>query len=260
MTKVVLIAGLLSYRGLGHAEEMSGTLIPAGPGPLEATAEAVHKLAEKVSENVYRIGAITVDTVSREIRFAGEINMATGMVEVVVCTIYGKTHESVISTKIRPLNLHLAMLLLGLKNGYNPGWRKPEDPDFEKEGWGVPPGDMVEVYAGWSVNGATKEVRIEDLIKVDPEGKPMVCTSWVFVGSFVDERGGYLADGVGSVITNWHDGTTVIDCPLKTARNDDCMYTNDVVCPPVKTPVEIRIVPARKEDLVDGVDDPAIRH
>jgi len=247
LPKVILLTLLTgAHWGTGWAETEGQSLLPAGPGPVGATSELALKVATKVSPNVYRIGTVTVDLASREVRFAGKINMATGVMEVLVCTIYGKTHESVISTTIRPLDLHLALLLLGLQNGYNPGWPEPDDPQFKKEGWGIPRGDQVDVTVEWELAGKPMKVRVEQLLKDCRTGEPLPQTGWVFVGSFVDERGTYLADAIGSIITNYQDGSSVLDCPLKAARSDDYLVVNDPIVPPVNTPVEIRIVPAKE--------------
>ena len=67
-------------------------------------------------------------------------------------------------------------------------------------------------------------------------------TPWVFIGSYLDTEGGYVADYVGSILTNYHDRSSVLDCPLEQGQVDDFMYVNSSRVPPVGTPVEIRIV------------------
>ena len=83
---------------------------------------------------------------------------------------------------------------------------------------------------------------MESLLKDNRTGESPPETAWVFVGSYIDANGSFLADQVGSLITNYHDNSTLIDLPLELGQVDDFMYANEAVIPPVNTEVDVRIV------------------
>lgn len=240
-------AALLAFVGAGaHG---AGTA-PAG-SPVEGVSPEVRDRIERVGTSAFRIGLVTVDAASRTIAFPAEVNMATGLVEVVACTLTGKRHESILASPVLPFDLHLACLLLGLRPGRNPAWYVPENPAHRPPGWDRPAGDRVRIAAAWSAAGATREVPLEQMLMDVRTGDPLEQSAWVFVGSYLDPHGGYVADDVGSLVTNYHDRSTVIDLPLEGGRLDDYIFVNYRVVPPAGTAVEVRVFPAennRKEN------------
>src|SRR5579872_5526193 len=96
---ILIIAALLPARTQGAP--------PAVP-PLPADAE-------KIGDDVYRLGKLTVDLKSKTATCHGKINMQRGVVEYFACAPHGKLHESVLEVDVRPLHLQLALILLGLE-------------------------------------------------------------------------------------------------------------------------------------------------
>ena len=58
----------------------------------------------------------------------------------------------------------------------------------------------------------------------------------------------YMGDEVGSILTNYHDRTSVIDNPLKSGQVDDYIFANSSAIPPLGTSVEILIIPVKKNE------------
>ncbi len=199
---------------------------------------------KKVGPQAYEIGNVHIDAAAREIRFPATVNMNEGLIEVVISTPEGKLHESILVASIQPLHLHTALLLLGLNPGSNPGWRLLPDPSMRPKGWDRPPGSQVNVFVGWDTPEGMREVRAESLLMDTRTGDVMPETVWVFVGSRLSSRGKYLADGHGSIMTNYHDSTAVLDNPLDSGRIDDFMHANSSRVPSLGTSVRIRMTPA----------------
>ncbi len=219
---------------------------PAQGGKLQ-DGEQIRQRIEQTGPTTYKIGDVQVDAASRQLVFSGEVNMATGLAEVVVCTLWGKLHESVIRTSAQPMDIHIGLLLLGLKDGGNPGWYVPPPLSTEKPREPVPAGDKVNVFVRWQDSGQWQECRAEHLVLNLQSGESLPDTPWVFIGSYLDTEGGYVADYVGSILTNYHDRSSVLDCPLEQGQVDDYMYVNSSLVPPVGTPVEIRIAVAQSD-------------
>jgi len=213
----------------------------SGENLLAPTALPAASQVQQIAPNRYQIGSIIIDAASRELQFPGRINMNQGLIEVIVCTAIGKLHESIVSTTIDPLNLHTALLLLGLKAGSNPGWHFPKNYPFKPKGWDQPPGGRIDVFICWQEKDGLHQVRVERFLKDNRTGTPLQDTHWVFTGSQFDPQGNYLAREVGSLITNYHDFTSVIDLPLE-AGQDDFMLADQDTLPAVGTEVQVRIV------------------
>lgn len=244
------LCGIACAALLACAGALGADTAPAR-APVEGVSPELRDRVERVGPSTFRIGLVTVDAASRTIAFPAEVNMATGLVEVVACTLTGKRHESILVSPVLPFDLHLACLLLRLRPGRNPAWYVPENPAHRPPGWDRTAGDRVRITAAWSAAGATLEVPLEQMLMDVRTGNALEQTEWVFVGSYLDPHGGYVADDVGSLITNYHDRSTVIDLPLEGGRLDDYVFVNYHVVPPAGTAVEVRISPAetdRKEN------------
>ena len=61
------------------------------------------------------IGEVVADATTREISFPAQVNMRTGPLEYALVHANGKIHESLFKTAVRPEDIHLAALLLGMK-------------------------------------------------------------------------------------------------------------------------------------------------
>ncbi len=209
--------------------------------------EATKSHIEQVGLGKYKIGGILVDGKSREIRFPGKVNMNEGLIEVIICTERGKLHESVFVTKVRPMDLHTTLLLIGLHPGSNPGRYLSENLEYRPKGWDKPPGDRVDIFVSWKSTGNESRKERAGVFVMDRRTKrTLKKIDWVFTGSLVKKNGVYMGDEVGSIVTNYHDQTAVIDNPLTSGRLDDYIYANTSAIPPVGTAVEIHIIPVKK--------------
>src|SRR5207248_7137329 len=84
--------------------------VRAQPAPPRLPADA-----ERISDNVYRIGKVIVDLKARTVTCPAKINMQRGLVEYLAVATRGKLHESVLEVDARPLHIQLALILLGLE-------------------------------------------------------------------------------------------------------------------------------------------------
>jgi len=94
--------------------------LAAGPGwsavaSAQDSARATVPLrAERLSATQVRIGTLVADQARRTVQVPGHVNMQRGVVEVLACTAWGKTHESVLVLDVEPYVLQVGLLLLGL--------------------------------------------------------------------------------------------------------------------------------------------------
>ncbi len=186
---------------------------------------------QKIAENLYRVGDVAVDTKQRTVTFSARVNLPQGVLEVLICTEYGKTHESLLSTKVDPLHLNVALLLLGLEGGHAVKYQG--DPT-------QPVGSPVEIWFRVKEGETEKVIRAEDWVFDTRRNRPMLRTHWVYVGSVVT-KDGFMAQREGQIVTTFHDPFTLMDNPLPEGADDTVYVVNTEQVPRVGTPVTVVI-------------------
>ncbi len=175
--------------------------------------------------------------------------------EVIVCALDSREHESLVATRARPSHIHAALLAAGLEPGAPGGWEhaKPTLPTGQtvRIEFIVPSHpDLPTDPRAWikSNDPAHKD---QSLLAWDAaQDTP---SSWMFAGSLMVERslGGapkrevYAADGTGQIIGLHTFGTEVLAwsrvwSPDAGALEPEWLADAEVV-PPVRTPVVVRI-------------------
>ena len=75
------------------------------------------KRVKQLGSKLYRVGDVTVDAKLDAVVFPAKVNQLVGLIEYALVTEKGKIHESFLSTKVSPSDIHGALLLLGAKPG-----------------------------------------------------------------------------------------------------------------------------------------------
>ena len=158
----------------------------AGDKPSAELKERV----KQVGPGMYRVGDVTVDAKLCVAAFPAKVNQLVGLIEYALVTETGKIHESFLSTKARPSDIHAALLLLGVK----------------------PPGG-ASVDVGWKVGGKWVRKPIPDCIgqypleaaserddKVTDKSFDTKSRDWKWTGSRI-QNGKTAADVSGSILS-----------------------------------------------------------
>lgn len=178
------------------------------------------------SKTEYQIGAVVIDKAKQEIRVPCQVNMTDGLVELLLCTHDGKTHESVFTTAAKPLHIQTALLLLGARAGKCPG---------EPGAASVPEGDRFVI----SVQSHGKpQQRAEHCVWNDKAHRPMTPTGWVFTGSKIIE-GQFAADAGGSIVATYYDPLAILNNPLPTHDDDETYFVNEKAAPALGSEVTL---------------------
>src|SRR5687767_10344018 len=64
---------------------------------------------------IFQAGLVRLDKNTRTVTFPAALNLRHETVEYAVVHKFGKTHEGIFTTEARPQDVHVAMLLLGVK-------------------------------------------------------------------------------------------------------------------------------------------------
>lgn len=191
-----------------------------------------------LSNGVFQLGPIRLNKAERSISFDAVANIISDLtVEYALVHKIGKTHETMFRTDVRAQELHVAMLLLGVKAAMTNQF--PDDLKLP------PPGDPVTVEVSWQRDGAKVKYDLEDLIINRETGKSLNRGVWFYNGSNFSE-GMFTAQRDGSIISIHIDPDALINNPRPGRDNDDLHLPNAKLLPPTGTPVQFTIRLATK--------------
>lgn len=171
----------------------------------------------------FRVGQVEGDAARAEISFPARVNLRDVPMEYAVVGEAGKLHESVLRTGCDPIDIHLAMLLLGVA--------PPRKGVF-------PSGQPIEVRLSWEAGGRERQGRMEDWIVVGEARLPMSKGPWIYNGS-LRRNGVFMAGRNHSVLALYRDPEALANNPREGSDNDDIWLPRTTAIPPEGTPVRV---------------------
>jgi len=175
----------------------------------EKPSAELKQRVKQVGPKLYRVGDVTVDAKLGVVAFPAKVNQLIGLIEYALVTETGKVHESFLSTKVRPSDIHAALLLLGAK-----------------------PPSGVSAEVGWKVQGKWIRKTISDCIgqypleaaserddKVTDQSFDLKSRNWNWTGARL-RAGKLTADVNGSILSLQPDTDALIlvDPMVETGR------------------------------------------
>lgn len=212
---------------------------------LARAQEAASLAMKEISPGVFELGKLRLDKNARSVAFPGRVNMDKDLIEYVLVTPQGATHESLLASEVQPSDLHFAMLLLGAKGAGlltpQPGDAPPGqiDADYLRTAPRLK-GDNITFGVKWKdAAGVERIASVEDWLMHPETKKAAPHGPWIYSGSMFGAEGGFLAQQSGtfaSVVTN---PAALINNPRPGNNDDKAWAVNEKAVPPVDTPVEI---------------------
>ena len=247
---VLILALAVACRQPGPTSEPSPTANGKSPAAAAevpaATARTESEVAadEAFGQVLARMG-VHFDGEAGTLAVEGRVNMQEGLVEVFACTPLGKTHESVVVLDCVPHGLHAGLLALDLEPG--------SPVEFGTDGQYHPPtGPGVEIRVHWTgADGEEQVARAEDWIWNQVADGSMEHGAWIFTGSFMQAVTGepdeatYAANYVKSLVTTYHDASSILENPHPAGVDDTLYYANERIVPAPGTPIRVSFRPAR---------------
>ena len=193
----------------------------------------------EVSPGVFAIGKIQLDQKALTVTFPGTLNMKAGLLEYLLVTPRGSTHESLLVSDVSPNDVHFAMLLLGAKGGGETSAAAPAqlDSQYLKTAPKLK-GDTVLISVKWNDGAADKTAPVEDWLFNELAKKPVEHGPWTYNGSLLID-GRFLAQTEGAFVALVTNPSALLNNPRKGSDNDQMWGVNEKAVPPVNTPVEI---------------------
>lgn len=183
---------------------------------LSATSSSSPPANAGTDDKGVQVGAVRVDPATRSLHFPARLNMTNGTIEYALVTEYGKTHESLLVTDLKPHDLQAALLLLSAQPVGTNGLRQlPKKPSGRA---------LVNVRVAWQEKSDRKIRDLADLVAL-VEGSEGSITGklsrgpWLFNGSMITVEG-FAAHFEGSLISLITDPVAILNNP-RPDRDDD---------------------------------------
>jgi hypothetical protein len=218
--------------------------------PLLAQAPPEFKAPKEIAPGIFEIGVVRLDRNTSQVTFPARVNMTDGLVEYLMVTPQGATHESVLVSDARPQDVHMAMLLLGAK-----GMARPEDGKapgrIDAEFLAKAPkltGDKIFLTVKWKdKDGKEQVVPAERWLSrqiFSPRQPTKTITAedgpWLYNGSFLYENR-FLAQVEGAFVSVVTYPSALINNPRTGSNDDHVWFVKTDAVPPVGTPVDFSI-------------------
>lgn len=207
---------------------------------------------EKTGDSTYEAGGVQFNSATREVRVPCAINMNEGIIEYALVTEAGKTHESLLKTRVKPFDVQLAMLLCNYEP--HPGElievlsnAQPELQAIARKKMENPGANKVRLTVEWKdKDGKNQKSSLGRWIHNDRENKPLEIPHWIFNGSDMGD-GNFSADHEGTLISGHFDLAGIISNPSKWAGENGNWLLETKKIPPVDTPVTLVISPVKTD-------------
>ena len=183
-----------------------------------------------VGNGVYDIGGVRLNKHERRVTFAAAVNARVETVEYALVHKTGKTHESIFRTETRPLDLQVALLLLGVNGSMTNA--------FGADGRAGPVGEKIWIQVAWTNQSQRVQCPLEDVVFNRETKTAMPRGAWIYNGSNFSE-GSFTAQRDGSIVSIHTDADALCNNPRPGRENDDLYEPLAAKLPPVGTPVEI---------------------
>ena len=186
--------------------------------PLPADAPPPKPNVKEIRPGIFQVGGVLLEKEKKQINFPVIVNMHEGLLEYILVSGKGKTHESLLVTRTEPFHIHVAMLLLGAKG--SKGKEIPEDPKK------TIPGDHIKYELSWKVKGKSVRYPVEQFIRNLHTKKAMTPGHFVYNGSVLFQ-GTFIAHVEGNLFS-------LITAPAALANNPRIGRENDENWEPIK--------------------------
>jgi len=218
------------------AHEASDTNESVPRTQAEAEAALNHALnLKQTGTNTFQIGRVEFDKEKRTVALPANVCITNQVLEYALVTTGGKTYESLLVTEASPVDVHLALLLLGVSPAPVLGGFKQPAP--------VPDTNALQIDVTWQTNGLTTTVPLAELISLtdgrpDVPGRPMSLDKWLYNGSQFDQLG-FAAQREGSLVALIRDPVALVNNPGADRDNDLIHLPNTRILPAQGTPVRV---------------------
>lgn len=192
---------------------------------------------------VGKLPHVEFDAARKQVRVECEMLAVDAPLEFFCCLKGTNDYEAMIRSEVKPSDLHLALLAIGLKPG------QPLQYSEATKRWIPPQGPPLQITMEYQKDGKTISVPSWTWMRDVKSKKTAHAFTWVFTGSRVMPDGKYAADVTGYLISIVNFDYTVIDVPQLASSSNELLEweRNPDTTPKAGTKVTMVIEPAGAE-------------
>jgi hypothetical protein len=218
------------------------------PPPVPPPANIKRMPMVKTGDSTYEMGGVVFNSATREIRIPTVVNMNEGVIEYALVTETGKTHESLLRTKVRPFDVNIAMLLCHYEANAGELIKILREPGPELDALAAkkmqhPGANHVLLTVEWTDKDGKHSAPMGQWIHNEREKKTLDIPFWIYNGSDLGD-GVFMADGDGSFVSVHFDLVGIMGSNAKWCGDDNNWTLETKSIPPVAYPVTLIISPA----------------
>jgi hypothetical protein len=215
----------------------------------ENTERPAQAKIEKLDDNRYRVGDVTLDKRTREIRFPAIVNMREGFLEFLIVHEHGAVHESLFRTKASPTHINVALALLHYKPSkelYRILTDKGTPSDqFHKVPEETRLAARLAIEVEFEKDGETKRLPANDWVRHETTAKAMPPSHWVYGGSDFF-KGNFIPEGNGQIAAIYITDTALINYPGEDNTDDTVWTIMTGRVPELETKVTLILAPHKE--------------
>ena len=210
-----------------------GLIVHAG---FAAAAPATQPLA--------RLPHIQIDVRRKEVRVECEAVKADYPLEFLAVVTNTNEYEALVHSEVKPSDLHLGLLMLGLKPG------EPLHYVEETRTWVPPTGPALRIWFEYEKDGKRERVPAAHWMREVKTKKEPADFTWVFTGSKMFGDGTYGANATGSLVGVINNELSVLDVPALKSRALEARdwERNPDTMPPTGTKVTMILSPVGRDN------------
>jgi hypothetical protein len=212
--------------------------------PLNQAPALTNTPVRMVEPGIFEVGKVRLDQRQRNITFPAVLNRSDVPMEYFLVTTYGKTHESILKTSAAPVDIHVAMLLLGARESGDvkfPGSPTNGVPGIiDNPSPEIIPGDKIAIEVKWNTPEGERKRAAEDLVWRNDTNTIVQHGAWVYNGSLI-VHGKFLAQESGSIISLVTDPVALVNNIAPGHDNDEIWFANTNNLPPTNVAAEVTI-------------------
>ena len=137
---------------------------------------------------------IRIDWPRRTVELDATVVLREGALELLACSPHTREHESILTVRGRPRDIHHALGLVGLRPG------SPARYDRVVKAVRAPRGDSMRIDIHYRVDGVERFVPAERWLRDSKRQRALERANWVFAGSTTIHDGRFGADVDGTVV------------------------------------------------------------
>jgi hypothetical protein len=198
-----------------------------------------------IHEQHVMLDKIAVYPESKGLMVPVKVNMNQGLIEVLLCTPSGKTHESLFVTDVTPVQLQAAFLLLG----YTPvnDFLDSKIPNQSNGDSLIKKQQEFRIFVTSDTCKNAMIIKVEDLLQNTLTKKNLQACTWNFFGLKKNEDGTYVKGNGISMFTTYFDRFALFNL-TNDEKNDDEIISIVPNAPlKIKQTVFLIIMPFKKQ-------------